>query len=183
VDDVESVPAVRRQADADHCPAALPAISPDGSTLAFAPAAHAKPGTAWWAQETFFRRSTTLVTRTLSTGVERGLPDACRPASRAGCLRPSRTCPGPRDGTELGPCPSPRFRTNEGLADHACWTPATAQNYLGRKPGVTAGADDRPGTPPQPYLARGACTCPTANLFVSPRLPAPGEPVAQTSPS
>ena len=118
VDDVESVPLSGGKPTLITT-GSLPAISPDGSTLAFA------------RQPTLTRHCMAagsgdlsaqydLVTRTLSTGVERIYP-VLPPASRAGCPRPSRTCPGPIMAPSW-PSPSPRSRTTRAGRSH-CWTP------------------------------------------------------------
>ena len=158
VDDVESV-AVSGGKPTLITTGSLPAISPDGSTLAFA------------RQPTLTRHCMTgagdlstaydLVTRTLSSGVERVYP--VLPASQPGGLpAPISHLSWAPDGTELAVSIA-AIQDNEGW-QIALLDTATAQNYLGGT-GVTpvpvTGPDRR-----RSYWREGVYL-PDGNLFVS----------------
>jgi WD40 repeat protein len=171
VDDVESV-ALSGGKPTLITTGSLPAISPDGSTLAFARqptlTSHCMAGSG------NISAQYDLVTRTLSTGVERVYP--VLPAGQSsGLPAPISHLSWAPDGTELAVSIA-AIQDNEGW-QIALLDTATAQNYLGGT-GVTAvpmtGPDRR-----RSYWREGVYL-PDGNLFVS-RACCAGEPVRNVS--
>ena len=171
VDDVESVP-VSGGKPTLITTGSLPAISPDGSTLAFARqptlTRHCMAGSSDLSAQY------DLVTRTMSSGVERVYP--VLPASQPGSLpAPISHLSWAPDGTELAVSIA-AIQDNEGW-QIALLDTATAQNYLGGT-GVTpvpvTGPDRR-----RSYWREGVYL-PDGNLFVS-RACCAGEPVRNVS--
>jgi WD40-like Beta Propeller Repeat len=172
VDDVESV-AASGGTPALITTGSLPAISPDGSTLAFArqPALtrHCMKGSDGDLSARY-----SLVTRTLSSGVERVYP--MLPAGQPGSLpAPISHLSWAPDGTELAVSIA-AIQDNEGWQIMLMDT-ATAQNYLGGTgdtPVPVTGPDRR-----RSYWREGVYL-PGGNLFVS-RACCAGEPVRNVS--
>ena len=171
VDDVESVPLSGGKPTLVTA-GSLPAISPDGSTLAFARqptlTRHCMVGSGDLSAQY------DLVTRTLSTGVERVYP--MLPAGQSsGLPAPISHLSWARDGTELAVSIA-AIQDNEGW-QIALLDTATAQNYLGG-----TGVTPVPMTGPErrhSYWREGVYL-PDGNLFVS-RACCAGEPVRNVS--
>jgi WD40-like Beta Propeller Repeat len=171
VDDVESV-AVSGGTPTLITTGSQPAISPDGSTLAFARqptlTRHCMKGSGDLSSQY------SLVTRTLSSGVERVYP--MLPAGQPGGLpAPISHVSWAPDGTELAVSIA-AIQDNEGWQIMLMDT-ATAQNYLGGTgdtPVPVTGPDRR-----RSYWREGVYL-PGGNLFVS-RACCAGEPVRNVS--
>ncbi len=172
VDDVESV-AASGGTPTLITTGSLPAISPDGSTLAFARqptlTRHCMTGSGGDLSAQY-----SLVTRTLSSGVERVYP--MLPAGQSGSLpAPISHLSWAPDGTELAVSIA-AIQDNEGWQIMLMDT-ATAQNYLGGTgdtPVPVTGPDRR-----RSYWREGVYL-PGGNLFVS-RACCAGEPVRNVS--
>ena len=172
VDDVESV-AASGGTPTLITTGSLPAISPDGSTLAFARqptlTRHCMKGSGGDLSAQY-----SLVTRTLSSGVERVYP--MLPAGQPGSLpAPISHLSWAPDGTELAVSIA-AIQDNEGWQIMLMDT-ATAQNYLGGTgdtPVPVTGPDRR-----RSYWREGVYL-PGGNLFVS-RACCAGEPVRNVS--
>ena len=172
VDDVESV-AASGGTPTLITTGSLPAISPDGSTLAFARqptlTRHCMKGSGGELSAQY-----SLVTRTLSSGVERVYP--MLPAGQPGSLpAPISHLSWAPDGTELAVSIA-AIQDNEGWQIVLMDT-ATAQNYLGGTgdtPVPVTGPDRR-----RSYWREGVYL-PGGNLFVS-RACCAGEPVRNVS--
>ncbi len=171
VDDVESV-AASGGAPTLLSTGSLPAISPDGNTLAFARqptlTRHCTPG------QGDLSAQYSLVTRTLSTGVERVYP-MLPPGQSGGLPAPISHLSWAPDGTELAVSIA-AIQDNEGWQIMLMDT-ATAQNYLG-------GTGDTPVPVTGPERGRSywreGVYLPDGNLFVS-RACCAGEPVRNVS--
>jgi len=172
VDDVESV-AASGGTPTLITTGSLPAISPDGSTLAFARqptlTRHCMKGSGGDLSAQY-----SLVTRTLGSGVERVYP--MLPAGQPGSLpAPISHLSWAPDGTELAVSIA-AIQDNEGWQIMLMDT-ATAQNYLGGTgdtPVPVTGPDRR-----RSYWREGVYL-PGGNLFVS-RACCAGEPVRNVS--
>ncbi len=172
VDDVESV-AVSGGAPTLISTGSLPAISPDGATIAFARqptlTRHCMQGSGADLSAQY-----SLVTRTLSSGVERVYP--MLPAGQSGSLpAPISHLSWAPDGTELAVSIA-ALQDNEGWQIMLMDT-ATAQNYLGGTgdtPVPVTGPDRR-----RSYWREGVYL-PGGNLFVS-RACCAGEPARNVS--
>ena len=172
VDDVESV-AVSGGTPTLITTGSLPAISPDGATLAFARqptlTRHCMKGSSGDLSAQY-----SLVTRTLSSGVEREYP--MLPAGQSGSLpAPISHLSWAPDGTELAVSIA-AIQDNEGWQIMLMDT-ATAQNYLGGTgdtPVPVTGPDRRRSYWREGVYLRGG------NLFVS-RACCAGEPVRNVS--
>jgi hypothetical protein len=172
VDDVESV-AVSGGKPTLLTTGSVPALSPDGNTLAFARQPTLTPR-CMKAAGSDLSAQYSLVTRTLSTGVERVYP--MLPAGQSGGLpAPISHLSWAADGTELAVSIA-AIQDNEGWQIVLMDT-ATAQNYLGG-----TGDTQVPVTGPdrrRSYWREGAYL-PGGNLFVS-RACCAGEPVRNVS--
>ena len=172
VDDVESV-AVSGGTPTLITTGSLPAVSPDGNTLAFARqptlTRHCMKGSGGDLSAQY-----SLVTRTLSSGVEQVYP--MLPAGQSGSLpAPISHLSWAPDGTELAVSIA-AIQDNEGWQIMLMDT-ATAQNYLGGTgdtPVPVTGPDRR-----RSYWREGVYL-PGGNLFVS-RACCAGEPVRNVS--
>ena len=172
VDDVESVPA-SGGTPALITTGSLPAISPDGATLAFARqptlTRHCMKGSSDDLSAQY-----SLVTRTLSSGVERAYP--MLPAGQSASLpAPISHLSWAPDGTELAVSIA-AIQDNEGWQIMLMDT-TTAQNYLGGTgdtPVPVTGPDRR-----RSYWREGVYL-PGGNLFVS-RACCAGEPARNVS--
>lgn len=172
VDDVESV-AASGGTPTLITTGSLPAVSPDGNTLAFARqptlTRHCMKGSGGDLSAQY-----SLVTRTLSSGVERVYP--MLPAGQSGSLpAPISHLSWAPDGTELAVSIA-AIQDNEGWQIMLMDT-ATAQNYLGGTgdtPVPVTGPDRR-----RSYWREGVYL-PGGNLFVS-RACCAGEPVRNVS--
>jgi hypothetical protein len=172
VDDVESV-AVSGGKPTLLTTGSVPALSPDGNTLAFARQPTLTPR-CMKAAGSDLSAQYSLVTRTLSTGVERAYP--MLPAGQSGGLpAPISHLSWAANGTELAVSIA-AIQDNEGWQIVLVDT-ATAQNYLG------GGGDTQvPVTGPdrrRSYWREGVFL-PGGNLFVS-RACCAGEPVRNVS--
>lgn len=172
VDDVESV-AVSGGKPTLLTTGSVPALSPDGNTLAFARQPTLTPR-CMKAAGSDLSAQYSLVTRTLSTGVERAYP--MLPAGQSGGLpAPISHLSWAANGTELAVSIA-AIQDNEGWQIVLVDT-ATAQNYLGG-----AGDTQVPVTGPdrrRSYWREGVFL-PGGNLFVS-RACCAGEPVRNVS--